>query len=40
MAAGMIEAADEQINVCRGKNVSVLTVADELPINWMVPDTW
>lgn len=37
LAAGMIEVADEKSEVWRGKNVSVLPLANDVPINWMVP---
>ncbi|KAF2424445.1 oxidreductase B/ cytochrome P450 monooxygenase [Tothia fuscella] len=37
LAAGMVEVADEESDVWRGKNVSVLPVVGDVPVNWMVP---
>lgn len=37
LAAGMVEVADEESGVWSGKDVSVLPLADDVPINYMVP---
>ena len=37
LAAGMVEVAEEESEVWRGREVSVLPVAEDVPIEWRVP---
>lgn len=37
LAAGMVEVADEESDLWTGKNVSVLPVVGDVPMNWTVP---